>query len=133
MKVVEKKKDELKLGDKLMLLNLKNEFFDNDDSLNEGSFMKFLSEKGYNSVEEIDNSNGDYYLDCVEGRLEMMKDFLDKNIREVIRNDEDYKFDNEDLFVMIENVKNSLENLYFYKEVKKVMMKVIMDLIILCN
>ena len=65
--------------------------------------MKFLSEKGYNSVEEIDNSNGDYYLDCVEGRLEMMKDFLDKNIREVIRNDEDYKFDNEDLFVMIEN------------------------------
>ena len=119
MKVVEKKKDELKLGDKLRLLNLKNEFFDNDDSLSEGSFMKFLSEKGYNSVEEIDNSNGDYYLDCVEGRLEMMKDFLDKNIREVIRNDKDYKFDNEDLFVMIENVKNSLENLYFYKEVKK--------------
>ena len=119
MKVVEKKKDELKLGDKLMLLNLKNEFFDNDDSLNEGSFMKFLSEKGYNSVEEIDNSNGDYYLDCVEGRLEMFKNFLDKNIREFIRNDEDYKFDNEDLFVMIENVKNSLENLYFYKEVKK--------------
>ena len=41
MKVVEKKKDELKLGDKLMLLNKCFEFFDNDDSLNEGSFMKF--------------------------------------------------------------------------------------------